>query len=253
MKKKCEVCGRKTNRTYNLYGYKCVCSKHMHQILSYGHPLDTIQRTNSDLNDYVISENEAIFNVYNQANEKIAEFVIDVEDLEKVKYHKWRLSHGHVVTGLPAKRTQKDLSWVVLEITNEEIKKRNIVVDHIDGNAYNNKKNNLRICKQSQNTLNKSFVSSNTSGFIGVSYRKDRERYDPEIRFEYKRCHLGYTKTLEEAVYKRYYAEQLLFGDFANREEQKKKEKFTKNILEQKKENLKKVVEQKLKNKGLWQ
>lgn len=252
MKKKCEVCGRETNRTHSLYGYKCVCSKHMHQILNYGHPIDTIQRTNSDLNDYIIKGKEVIFNVYNQKNEKNAEFIIDKEDIEKVKYHKWRLSHKHVVTGLPSRGNQRDLSWIILDIPSEEIKKQNIVIDHKDGDPLNNKKDNLRICKQSQNSLNKSFMSNNTSGFIGVTYIKNRGYYDPEIRLGYKRCHLGRTKIIEEAVYRRYCAEQILFQDFANKKEQRKKEEFTKNISPKRKEELKKNVEQKLKDKGLW-
>ena len=66
MKKRCEICGRETNRTHSLRGYKCVCSKHMHQILKYGHPLDAIARNNSDLNDYTIIGEEVYFNLYNQ-------------------------------------------------------------------------------------------------------------------------------------------------------------------------------------------
>lgn len=253
MKKKCTICGRLTNRTYNLNGYKCVCSKHMHQIHKYGHPLDNNPRTTNDLNDYIIKDDIVIFNLYNQKNEKNGEFIVDFEDIEKVKYHKWRISHSHVVTGLPSNGTQKDLSWIVLGITQEEIVEQNIVVDHKDGNGFNNRKSNLRICSQSENVINKSFMSNNTSGFIGVSYREDRDRYDPEIRRDEIRCHLGYTESLKEAVYKRYYAEQLVFGQFANLEEQKKKEKFTEDLSEQAKEYLQKVVKTKLKNKGLWQ
>lgn len=253
MKKKCQVCGRLTNRTHAIKGYKCVCSKHMHQIFQHGHPLDSNPRTNNDLNDYVIAENGVYFNLYNQRNEKIGEFVIDFEDIEKIKYHKWRISHNHVVTGLPAKHTQKDLSWVVLGITQEYISNNNIVVDHKDGNAFNNRKNNLRICTQSENALNKSFISNNTSGFIGVSYRKDRNSYDPEIRINFVRCHLGFTRNLEEAVYKRYYAEKLVFKEFANEAEQGRKRNFTKNLTEETKKHLRKIVEQKLKTKGLWQ
>ena len=253
MKKKCQVCGRLTNRTHALKGYKCVCSKHMHQIFEYGHPLDSNPRTNNDLNDYVITEDGVYFNLYNQKNEKIGEFIIDFEDIETVKYHKWRVCHNHVITGLPAKHTQKDLSWVVLGISQEYISANNVVVDHKDGNAFNNRKNNLRICTQGENVLNKSFVSNNTSGFIGVSYRKDRNSYDPEIRLGLIRCHLGYTRTLEEAVYKRYYAEQLLFKEFANKAEQTRKKEFTQNLTEENKEQLRDVVESKLKAKKLWQ
>ena len=40
----------------------------MHQLLKHGKFLDNIQRTNNDLNDYVISEDGkvVIFNLYNQ-------------------------------------------------------------------------------------------------------------------------------------------------------------------------------------------
>ena len=248
--KKCSICGRETNATYNLYGYKNVCSKHMHQILKYGKPLDDNPRTNKDLNDYRIEDNIAIFNIYNQKNEKIDEFIIDLEDIERVKYHKWRKNHGHVVTGLPAKGNQRDLSHVVLNVTKEEIQSKHIVVDHINGDAMDNRKQNLRICSQSENVLNKSFMSNNTSNFIGVSYRKDRDRYDPEIRKGYIRCHLGYTIDIKDAVYKRLYAEKILFKEFANQNEIKKKEDFVKDLSSEKKRELEQTVIEKLKNKN---
>ena len=96
-------------------------------------------------------------------------------------------------------------------------------------------------------------MSNNTSGFIGISYRKDRDRYDPEIRLNKIRCHLGYTKTLEEAVFKRAYAEEILFQEFTNEQEHIKKIKFTKNLPEEIKQQLKLIVEEKLKAKKLWQ
>ena len=244
----CEICGRKVNKKIRMGGYT-LCYKHMHQLHKYGKFLDNIPRTNSDLNDYVVSDVVAYFNLYNQKNEKIATFIIDVCDIQKVKYHKWRLSHGHVVTGLPSKGQQRDLSHVVLDIPKDD----SVVVDHINGDTLDNTRCNLRICSQGENILNKRFMSNNTTGFIGVSYKKDRDRYDPEIRFGYTRCHLGMTKTIEEAVYKRYIAEQLLFGEYANCEEQKRKFEFTKNLPQELKDTLYNVVIEKLKNKNLWQ
>ena len=244
----CEICGRKVNKKIRMGGHT-LCYKHMHQLHKYGKFLDNIPRTNSDLNDYVVSDGVAYFNLYNQKNEKIATFIIDVCDIQKVKYHKWRLSHGHVVTGLPSKGQQRDLSHVVLDIQKDD----SVVVDHINGDPLDNTRGNLRICSQGENVLNKRFMSNNTTGFIGVSYKKDRDRYDPEIRFGYTRCHLGMTKTIEEAVYKRYIAEQLLFGEYANCEEQKRKFEFTKNLPQELKDTLYNVVIEKLKNKNLWQ
>jgi len=248
---KCEICGRESNN-YCKVDNMILCSKHYHQYHNYGKFLDNIPRTVKDLNEYIINGNEVTFSLYNGVtSEKIGEFMIDLEDLPKFKYHKWRVCHNHIVTGLPNKGTQRDASWVALDLDNRVTK--GIVVDHIDGNPYNNKKSNLRVCQQKENVINKSFMSNNTSGFIGVSYRKDVDRYDPEIRRNGVRCHLGYCKTLEEGVYKRYIAEQLVFKEFANEGEQERKRKFTENLSKEKKEELTAIVIQKLKNKNLWQ
>lgn len=248
--KKCDVCGKETNRTYRMHGYT-LCSKHMHQLYKYGRFLDSNPRANNDLNDYYILEEEAHFNVYNQRNEKIGEFTIDKEDIEKVKYKKWRYSHGHVVTGSPSKGEQKDLSHIILDFDPKADSR--LVVGYIDGDTSNNKKNNLRFCTQSDNAINKSLMFDNTSSFIGVSYRKKRNRFDPEIRKGNVRCHLGYTKTLEEAVYKRYIAEDIVFGEYANKKEQDRKCKFTECLSQDKKNELYDIVVSKLKAKNLWQ
>lgn len=250
---KCEICGREIAKANRLQGF-ILCSKHMHQLYTYGEFQDTCPRTQNDLNEYWIEGDITRFGLYDgKSSEQIDDFIIDTEDLNKVRYHKWRFSHSHIVTGLPAKGTQRELSWVILDLDNRDEKNRNIVVDHINGNPKDNRKQNLRICSQTENTYNKKSVSNNTSGFIGVSYRKDRDRYDPEIRKDSKRCHLGYTSSLEEAVYKRYYAEQLVFKEFANPIEQEKKKAFTNGLSDEKKQELRKIVEEKLKTKNLCQ
>lgn len=250
---KCDICGKETHKKISLHGY-CLCSKHMHQLFNHGKFLDNNPRTQNDLNEYKIIGNTVVFDLYDGiCSNKIGEFIIDFEDIEKVKYHKWRLSHGHVITGLPSKGTQRELSWVVLGLDNRDEKNKNIVVDHISGNAMDNRKCNLRICTQSQNLLNKSYMSNNTSGFIGVSYKKERNSYDPEIRIGSVRCHLGQTKSMEEAVYKRMIAEELIFGEFNNETEHERKLQFTKNIPIDRKEELKDITIKKLIAKGLWQ
>lgn len=244
---KCEICGRESFKK-NRYGGYTLCSKHMHQLHKYGKFLDNNPRTNNDLNDYEIKGDGVYFNLYNQKNNKVGEFIIDFDDIEKIKYHKWRLNHSHVVTGLPAKGTQRDLSHVVLDIVIKEIKEKNIVVDHINGNPLDNRKSNLRICSQSENVLNKSFMSNNTSGFIGVRYRKDRNYYDPEIAIGNKKKHLGCCKNLKEAVYARYVAEELVFQNFVNEKEHKKKEEFTKELSFNEKEKIRERVINKIKD-----
>lgn len=229
-----------------MYGMT-LCSKHMHQMLKYGFPRDNIQRSANDLNDYVIKDDVAIFNIYNQQNVKIGEFIIDAEDLDKVAYKKWRFSHRHVVTGCVSNGGQKELSHIILGFTPDG----KHVVDHIDGNARNNRKCNLRICTQTENVRNKSYMSRNTSSFIGVSFDKKRGVYAVEITKCGVKCHLRRMKTLEEAVYERYVAEAAVFGEFVNKEEHEKKRKFTANLPEETKERIKKEVLTKLETKGL--
>ena len=74
----CDACKRPIKKKENLGGY-CLCSKDMHQLYKYGKFLDNIQRTNNDLNDYKIcSDGKTVsFNLYNQRNIKIDEFIID--------------------------------------------------------------------------------------------------------------------------------------------------------------------------------
>lgn len=245
--KKCEVCGRESNRVTRLYG-RMLCSKHMHQLMKYGKTLDTIPRTTKDLNDYSIQGDVAVFNLYNQKNERIGEFLVDLGDIEKVKYKKWRLSHGHVITGLPSKGTQIELSWHLLAGKTLEGK----VIDHINGNPKDNRRSNLRICEQKENVLNKSFMSNNSSGFIGVSFDSSRQPWASEIRRDGIRCRFKRMETLEEAVYCRYVAEEIVFGDFLNENEHEKKYAFFKDKISLQKQNeLREYVLEKLKEKNL--
>lgn len=225
---KCECCGRDLtpHKTYKLKGY-VLCSKHMHQLLKFGKFLDNIQRTNNDLNDYKIENNIAIFNLYNQKNIKVAEFIIDKNDVDKIKYNKWRLSHQHVVTGSGTKNI-KDLSWYILNCFDKI--QEGCVVDHINNNPLDNRKCNLRVCYQKENVINKAFISTNTSGFIGVSFDRSRNKWCSEIRLNKQRMHFTRRDSLEEAVYQRLIAEEILFKDFVNKQELEKKRKFTKNL-----------------------
>lgn len=219
-KYKCDVCGRPLKKKHSLRGYT-LCSKHMHQLHKHGMFLDSIQRTNSDPNDYSIDGDVAIFNLYNQKNLKIGEFMIDAADIDKVRYHKWRLSHGHVVTGNKYKgvNSVKDLSWIVLDIETPEGK----VVDYINHDPMDNRKCNLRVCSQKENTKNCSLPSNNTSGYTGVHFDKRRSRWNAEIKVNYKKIYLGSYSDINAAIYARQIAEALYFDEFKNEEEFEKK------------------------------
>jgi hypothetical protein len=241
----CDVCGRKINKKICLRGYT-LCSKHMHQLYKYGKFLDNIQRTNSDLNDYTIDRNEqtACFNMYNQKNLFTKSFIIDLEDIEKVKYHKWRLgNNSYPITGLPAKKTVRTVGHVILGLDSRDT---GSVIDHINGNTLDNRKSNLRIITQQQNLLNKGRAKNTKSPFKGVYKDKSRNQWASEISLNGIKVHFTRQDDLKVAAYQRYIAESVLFKEFSRKEELDKIKKYTENLPKQEKEKIKLYVINKL-------
>lgn len=72
-------------------------------------------------------------------------------------------------------------------------------IDHIDGNGINNKIENLRVVTNQENKRNQRLMSSNSSGYTGVSFDKRRGRYEAYITIQSKKISLGSFKTAEEA------------------------------------------------------
>lgn len=89
------------------------------------------------------------------------------------------------------------------------------MIDHINGHALDNRKSNLRVCNQQQNSFNARIPRSNTSGYKGVSYRRDMKKFFAYIVKDRKQYGLGYFKVKEDAA--RAYNNKAieLFGEFA--------------------------------------
>lgn len=245
---KCDICGREVFKKIKANG-KILCPKHYHQYLNYGKFLDNIPRSTKDMNDYEIYEKEGYvkFYTYNQKNVRNGSFIIDIEDLDVVKKYKWRLSYGRVVTGNSTKaRPLVYLTHLVLSVPQTDYHHK---IDHIDGDPCNNRKNNLRICTQGENVLNKTKVSNNTSGFIGVhpDNRPNRKsHWCAEIRRENKKYAIGAYVELAEAVYARYIAELILFGEFRNTNQDKEKFDLFTTIPNKRKQQIEDYVKNKI-------
>ena len=73
-----------------------------------------------------------------------------------------------------------------------------IVIDHINGDGFDNRISNLRNTTQAGNTQN---VRSprGTSKYVGVSYKKDRGKWRAKTKVGYVDHHIGYFDTEEQA------------------------------------------------------
>lgn len=72
-------------------------------------------------------------------------------------------------------------------------------IDHINGIFDDNRIANLREANQCENNQNRCIHKNNTSGFIGVTFYKNTNRWLSQIQISGKKHNLGYYHTPEEA------------------------------------------------------
>lgn len=89
------------------------------------------------------------------------------------------------------------------------------IVDHINKDTLDNRRSNLRICSNQQNSFNSRTQSNNTSGQTGVHWRSSRSRWVVDFRISGKSRRLGSYKTKEDAIKRRIDCEKMFFGEFA--------------------------------------
>jgi len=88
------------------------------------------------------------------------------------------------------------------------------VIDHINGDKSDNRIENLREVTHAENNLNLLEPNSaNTSGYTGVKYFADRDRYYASINYENKSISLGYHHSAEEAALIRELKFKELYGE----------------------------------------
>lgn len=89
-------------------------------------------------------------------------------------------------------------------------------IDHINNNPSDNRLANLRHVTRSQNQMNARKHKDGTTGFKGVTYRKDTGSFMARIWVRNECRHLGSYPTAEAAYAAYYDAAQVLHGSYAN-------------------------------------
>jgi hypothetical protein len=93
--------------------------------------------------------------------------------------------------------------------------KPSYVIDHINRDKLDNRKENLRAIHRLQNDFNQGKPKNNTSGYLGVSYREDRGNYYAMISIENKPFHIASGLSKENAAKLRDYIAWRVRGDLA--------------------------------------
>lgn len=170
----------------NKYCAKGLCSKHYMQIRVYG---EILERTMYEKNEIIKYDDYAEIVLYNKQHKEVGRTAIDLKITDKVATYKWYVSNGYV-----RNNTVGFLHRFIVDCPDD------MVVDHIDGNPFNNRECNLRICTQADNMKNqKKQKGDNSSQYKGVSYCKDRDKWVVRICINNKDKHIGYFDSELEA------------------------------------------------------
>lgn len=138
--------------------------------------------------------------------------LIDKEDYDKVREYRWcRDGYGYWM--LKTFGPMVKIHRIICDVTD-----KNIIVDHINRDISDNRKNNLRIVNKKENAYNHAISKNNSTGFVGIEKRILKSgdiRWIAKINVNYKTKHIGSYCTLREAVEARLRAELELFGRYA--------------------------------------
>ena len=191
---------------------KGLCQRHYNQIRKYG---KVLTRTIKDRNEIVILEDHAEVIMYNIRCEEVGRVLIDIEDVDKVKPYKWSDSGDQHGTHYA---TSNDKQWSRMHRLIMNVTDKNLVVDHINHNGYDNRKYNLRICTNSENICNCKTPKNNKSGCKGVYWAKDKNKWTAQVTINNKTKYIGRFINYEDAVKARLDAEKEYYGEFAYNE-----------------------------------
>lgn len=135
------------------------------------------------------------------------EIIIDKEDIDKAMKYSWCISKtGYAVANIGGKVIKMHRYLMGLP-------KGRPIVDHINGNPLDNRRNNLRICSAKENGRNLKKKPSK-SGVTGVRLTA-HGMWNARIMYDRQEIYLGNFKTKDEAINAREMAERLYFGEFA--------------------------------------
>ena len=138
--------------------------------------------------------------------------LVDNEDFGLVSQYKWHAEkQGKVWYAFRSmrhngKRVRQALHRFIMKVQYGD--KR--LVDHINHNGLDNRRNNLRVCTKQQNAFNMHKLNK------GVCFASKKRKWVAYIHKNGAFNFLGYFDCKNKAIQKRHQVEKQFFGEFAN-------------------------------------
>lgn len=145
--------------------------------------------------------------------------IVDDEDFDRLSEFRWQATRGlttwyakrsyYIKGSSPAKWGIELMHRVVIDA------KPGMLVDHINHNGLDNRKENLRACSTSQNQGNRRKSKSNKSGYKGVAWHPLVNKWEVRIRKDRRQVTIGYFTNKKAAARAYDEAATRLFGEYA--------------------------------------
>lgn len=143
--------------------------------------------------------------------------IIDVEDFPFVSQWKWHASrYGNTFYVMRRRRVSDEDGASKIALARELLNAPGgMVVDHINGDGLDNRRCNLRVVTQLQNTRNRRSATGSTSKYLGVCWHKGDRRWQAAIKVEHRNIYLGQFADEAEAARAYDRAALLRYGPYA--------------------------------------
>lgn len=140
--------------------------------------------------------------------------IVDDVDFEAISKFKW-CAHKHRGGRFYAVRKGEKRCSLILMHRMISGAGPSLVVDHINHNGLDNRRENLRVCTNVENLRNANLSKNNSSGFKGVSWSKDKNKWEAYITIGGKKKSLGKYTEASDAAQAYNIAAERYFGEFA--------------------------------------
>jgi len=140
--------------------------------------------------------------------------LVDDDDFELINSRHWHVT-ARGYAGRTERRGGKKFHVMMHRVIAKLSHYDERVVDHINGDKLDNRRENLRVCTHAQNLCNSKLYTTNKSGMKGVYQRRGSVRWTAYIYKDRKCYQLGTFDSAEEAHKARLSAEKQFHGQFA--------------------------------------
>lgn len=142
---------------------------------------------------------------------------VDDDDFELLSLQTWQLSHttNTFYARTTQKNNQKSRAMHKIIMEKHFNTHNDTIIDHMDQNGLNNQKKNLRVADKSKNGANSKLNKANKSGYRGVTFQKDINKWRVRIWKNNKPISGGCFKNKFDAARAYDLIAKEIFGDFA--------------------------------------